>query len=95
MYYQLVKTVNTAIDPIENLSGPLFRVAKNTIINLQKKKKRKNCLIIRMKMTSLLKTFPTCFLLKTVLPKQNTCTRQFGKNSKKHLPNSPRTMCRV
>ncbi|MDR1517514.1 MAG: sigma-70 family RNA polymerase sigma factor [Dysgonamonadaceae bacterium] len=39
VFYQLIKTVDAAINPIENLSGWLFRVARNTIINLKKKKK--------------------------------------------------------
>lgn len=33
VFYQLVKTVNTAMDPIEQVSAWLYRVARNTIIN--------------------------------------------------------------
>jgi RNA polymerase sigma factor (sigma-70 family) len=33
VFYQLVKTVNAAMNPIEPISAWLFRVAKNTIIN--------------------------------------------------------------
>ncbi|GHV10122.1 RNA polymerase subunit sigma-24 [Bacteroidia bacterium] len=37
--FQLVKTVETAINPIEHVSAWLYRVAKNTIINAGIKKK--------------------------------------------------------
>ena len=33
VFYQLTKTVNTAMNPIEHLAAWLYRVAKNTIIN--------------------------------------------------------------
>jgi RNA polymerase sigma factor (sigma-70 family) len=33
VFYQLVKTVNFAIDPIEQVSAWLYRVTRNTIIN--------------------------------------------------------------
>ncbi|MCL1937353.1 MAG: RNA polymerase sigma factor [Candidatus Azobacteroides sp.] len=33
VFYQLTKTVNTAMNPIEHLTAWLYRVAKNTIIN--------------------------------------------------------------
>ncbi|GHV56693.1 RNA polymerase subunit sigma-24 [Bacteroidia bacterium] len=33
VFYQLVKTINTAIDPIERVSSWLYRVARNIIIN--------------------------------------------------------------
>ncbi|MDR0836569.1 MAG: sigma-70 family RNA polymerase sigma factor [Tannerella sp.] len=39
VFYQLIKTVNTAMNPIENVSAWLFRVARNTIINAGIKKK--------------------------------------------------------
>jgi RNA polymerase sigma factor (sigma-70 family) len=39
VFYQLVKTVETALNPIENVSAWLYRVAKNTIINAGIKKK--------------------------------------------------------
>jgi RNA polymerase sigma factor (sigma-70 family) len=39
VFYQLVKTVEDALNPIEHVSGWLYRVAKNTIINKGKKKK--------------------------------------------------------
>lgn len=39
VFFQFVKTVETTHNPIENLSGWLFRVAKNLIINKSKKKK--------------------------------------------------------
>jgi len=38
VFYQLVKTVNTALNPIENVSAWLYRVARNTIINHGTKK---------------------------------------------------------
>ncbi|MDR0560192.1 MAG: sigma-70 family RNA polymerase sigma factor [Prevotellaceae bacterium] len=39
VFYQFVKTVNTAINPIENLSAWLYRVARNMIINFGAKKR--------------------------------------------------------
>lgn len=39
VFYQLVKTLNTAMNPIENVSAWLYRVARNTIINAGVKKK--------------------------------------------------------
>lgn len=33
VFYQLVKTVNTAMNPIEQVAAWLYRVARNTIIN--------------------------------------------------------------
>jgi len=39
VFFQFVKTMDTAHNPIENISGWLFRVAKNLIINKSKKKK--------------------------------------------------------
>jgi RNA polymerase sigma factor (sigma-70 family) len=38
VFYQLVKTVDDAINPIEQVTAWLYRVAKNTIINKGKKK---------------------------------------------------------
>ena len=38
VFYQLVKTVNAALNPIENVSAWLYRVARNTIINHGTKK---------------------------------------------------------
>ncbi|MDR0541562.1 MAG: sigma-70 family RNA polymerase sigma factor [Dysgonamonadaceae bacterium] len=39
VFYQLIKTVNTAIDPIEQVAAWLYRVARNTIINHGVKKR--------------------------------------------------------
>ena len=39
VFYQLVKTVNIALNPIENVSAWLYRVALNTIINHGTKKR--------------------------------------------------------
>ncbi|GHT72785.1 RNA polymerase subunit sigma-24 [Bacteroidia bacterium] len=39
VFYQLAKTVNTAMSPIENVSAWLYRVARNTIINKGIKKR--------------------------------------------------------
>lgn len=38
VFYQFVKTVEQTHNPIENISGWLFRVARNLIINKKKKK---------------------------------------------------------
>jgi RNA polymerase sigma factor (sigma-70 family) len=39
VFYQLVKTVNSAMNPIEQVSAWLYRVARNTIINHASKKR--------------------------------------------------------
>lgn len=39
VFYQLIKTVEDALTPIEHVSAWLYRVARNTIINRGKKKK--------------------------------------------------------
>jgi len=39
VFYQLVKTANTAMNPIENVSAWLYKVARNTMINAGIKKK--------------------------------------------------------
>ena len=39
VFYQLVKTVNTALNPIENVSAWLYRVTRNMIINHGAKKR--------------------------------------------------------
>jgi RNA polymerase sigma factor (sigma-70 family) len=39
VFYQLVKTVNTTMNPIEQASAWLYRVARNTIINHAAKKR--------------------------------------------------------
>lgn len=39
VFYQLVKTVHTAMNPIEHVSAWLYRVARNTIINHGTKKR--------------------------------------------------------
>lgn len=39
VFYQLTKTLNSASDPIENVSAWLYKVAQNTIINKGKKMK--------------------------------------------------------
>ncbi|MDR0368301.1 MAG: sigma-70 family RNA polymerase sigma factor [Bacteroidales bacterium] len=39
VFYQLTKTVNAAVNPIEDVAAWLFRVARNTIINRGKKKR--------------------------------------------------------
>ena len=38
VFYQLIKTVESALNPIEQVSAWLYRVARNTIINKGKKK---------------------------------------------------------
>lgn len=38
VFYQLVKTVESAVNPIEQVAAWLYRVARNTIINKGKKK---------------------------------------------------------
>ena len=42
VFFQFVKTMDTTHNPIENLSGWLFRVARNLIINKSKKKKEES-----------------------------------------------------
>jgi RNA polymerase sigma factor (sigma-70 family) len=39
VFYQLVKTINTAMNPIEQMSAWLYRVTRNTIINHAAKKR--------------------------------------------------------
>ncbi len=39
VFFQFVKTMDTTHNPIENISGWLFRVARNLIVNKNKKKK--------------------------------------------------------
>jgi len=39
VFYQLVKTVNIALHPIENVSAWIYRVARNTIVNHGTKKR--------------------------------------------------------
>ncbi|MDR2127263.1 MAG: sigma-70 family RNA polymerase sigma factor [Prevotellaceae bacterium] len=39
VFYQLIKTVNNAIDPIEHAAAWLYRVTRNTIINHGRKKR--------------------------------------------------------
>lgn len=39
VFYQLISTLNKAMNPIEHVSAWLYRVARNTIINKGKKKK--------------------------------------------------------
>lgn len=39
VFYQLLTTVNTTLNPIEHMSAWLYRVARNTIINASIKKK--------------------------------------------------------
>ncbi|WP_339694157.1 sigma-70 family RNA polymerase sigma factor [uncultured Roseivirga sp.] len=45
VFYQFVKTMDKTHNPIENLSGWLFRVARNLIINKKKKKKEASFLM--------------------------------------------------
>lgn len=47
VFYQLVKTVNTAIDPIEQVAAWLYRVAQNTIINHGIKKREEEMPVYR------------------------------------------------
>lgn len=42
VFYQLVKTLEDTLSPIEHLSGWLFKVTRNTIINRRKKKRPEN-----------------------------------------------------
>ncbi|MDR2868493.1 MAG: sigma-70 family RNA polymerase sigma factor [Bacteroidales bacterium] len=42
VFYQLVKTVNSAMNPIEQVSAWLYRVANNMIINASKKKREES-----------------------------------------------------
>ncbi|MDR1120111.1 MAG: sigma-70 family RNA polymerase sigma factor [Dysgonamonadaceae bacterium] len=47
VFYQLVKTVNTAMNPIEEVSAWLYRVARNTIINHATKKREEEMPVYR------------------------------------------------
>jgi RNA polymerase sigma factor (sigma-70 family) len=47
VFYQLIKTVNNAVDPIEHVAAWLYRVARNTIINYGKKKHEESMPIVR------------------------------------------------
>ncbi|NCB07796.1 MAG: sigma-70 family RNA polymerase sigma factor [Bacteroidia bacterium] len=39
VFYQLIKTIDEAVNPIQHISAWLFKVARNSIINKRKKKK--------------------------------------------------------
>lgn len=41
--YQLVKTIESTFNPIEQVTAWLYRVARNTIIKKARKYRRKNC----------------------------------------------------
>lgn len=45
VFYQFVQTMDKTHNPIENISGWLFRVARNLIINKKKKKKEDRILL--------------------------------------------------
>jgi RNA polymerase sigma factor (sigma-70 family) len=47
VFYQLVKTVNTTMNPIEQVSAWLYRVARNAIINHAAKKREENMPVYR------------------------------------------------
>jgi RNA polymerase sigma factor (sigma-70 family) len=47
VFYQLVKTVNTAMNPIEQVSAWLYRVTRNTIINHATKKREEEMPLYR------------------------------------------------
>ncbi|MDR1808836.1 MAG: sigma-70 family RNA polymerase sigma factor [Prevotella sp.] len=47
LYQLIIRTVNTAMNPIENLSAWLYRVARNTIINLGVKKREEELFAYR------------------------------------------------
>lgn len=47
VFYQLVKTVNVTMNPIENVSAWLYKVARNTIINSSKKKREEPLPVFR------------------------------------------------
>jgi RNA polymerase sigma factor (sigma-70 family) len=47
VFYQLVKTVNTAMNPIEQVSAWLYRVARNMIINHAAKKREEEMPVFR------------------------------------------------
>jgi RNA polymerase sigma factor (sigma-70 family) len=42
VFFQFVKTMDTTHNPIENISGWLFRVARNLIVNKNKKKREES-----------------------------------------------------
>ncbi|MDR2064369.1 MAG: sigma-70 family RNA polymerase sigma factor [Prevotellaceae bacterium] len=45
VFYQFIKTVNNAVDPIEHVAAWLYRVARNTIINYGRKKHEESMLV--------------------------------------------------
>ena len=47
VFYQLIKTVESALNPIEQVSAWLYRVARNTIINKGKKKQEDELPIVQ------------------------------------------------
>ncbi len=47
VFYQLINTIEGATNPIQHVSGWLFRVAKNMIVNKGKKKKEEELPVFR------------------------------------------------
>jgi RNA polymerase sigma factor (sigma-70 family) len=47
VFYQLVKTINNTMDPIEHVAAWLYRVARNTIINHGKKKREESLPVLQ------------------------------------------------
>ena len=45
IFYQLIKTVDNTLNPIEHVSAWLYKVARNTIINKRNKKKEKELVV--------------------------------------------------
>lgn len=70
VFYQLVKTVEEALNPIEHVSGWLYRVARNIIINKGKKKKEEELPVFKEKDSdkSIFKEFSDILFVKETSP---------------------------
>ncbi len=68
VFYQLVKTIEDALNPIEHVSGWLYRVAKNLIINRGKKKREERLPEYEDKDADVLSEFPDILFSKETSP---------------------------
>ena len=70
VFYQFVRTVGEALNPIEHISAWLYKVTRNTIINKGKKKKEEKLPVIQDKDSDsgILKEFSEILLSKETSP---------------------------